>query len=88
MAGTALLEAPAVERKSVMEIMDPTGDTKLEWDSRNRDEVENARRTFSDLRGKGFLAFSVTGDSRKGELLNTFDEKAEKIVMSPAMAGG
>lgn len=74
---------------NVLEIMDKTGDTKLRWDRNNRDEVENARRTFNELRGKGFIAYSVPAKkSDQGEVLHTFDETAERIVMTPAMQGG
>lgn len=84
---TTLIEIP--EGKSVIEIMDPTGDTKLIWDSSNPDEVENAKRTFDDLKEKGFIAYSVQGrKGEKGEVLQAFDETAERIIMAPPMQGG
>ena len=75
--------------KSVIEIMDPTGDTKLIWDSENEHEVANAKRTFEDLRAKGFLAYSVKGKrGEKGEVIREFDETAERIILAPPMQGG
>jgi hypothetical protein len=64
------------------------GDTKLVWDAGNRDEVENARRTFDDLRAKGYLAFSVKKDGEKGEQIRKFDSDAQKLIMVPPMKGG
>jgi hypothetical protein len=86
---TATKDVATEPGTSIIEIMDPSGDTKLRWDRNNRHEVENARRTFNDLRSKGFVAYSVPASKRdQGEVLNTFDETAERIVMAPAMQGG
>jgi hypothetical protein len=72
-----------------MQVLDRTGDTKVIWDKNNPDEVENARRTFDELKAKGFLAYSVKGrDGEKGELLRTFDPDAERLIMSPPLVGG
>jgi len=64
------------------------GDTKLIWDASNADEIETARRTFDDLKAKGFAAFSVKKDGGKGEQINKFDAQAEKLIMVPQMKGG
>jgi hypothetical protein len=70
-------------------IMGKEGDTKQIWNPQNTDEVENARRTFNDLRKKGYLAFRVTADGDKGEQISEFDPKAGKmILMVPQMQGG
>ena len=64
------------------------GDTKLIWAADNADEVENARRTFDDLRKKGFAAFKVNRLGNKGEQVFAFDQDAEKLILVPAMRGG
>ncbi len=69
-------------------VLDHTGDTKLIWDTENEDEVSAARNTFDKLKKKGFLAYTVKKGGDKGEILTKFDPKIEKIIMSPAMAGG
>lgn len=85
--GMTITDIP--DGKSVIEIMDPTGDTKLIWDASSDDEVDNARRTFDDLKGKGFIAYSVKGKrGEKGEVLQAFDPDAERIIMAPPMQGG
>ena len=72
-----------------MAVMDRSGDTKVIWDKNNPDEVENARRTFDELRKKGFLAYSVQGrQGDKGELIREFDPEAERLIMAPPMQGG
>lgn len=73
---------------SELSVMDRTGDTKVIWDSGNADEVAVARDTFTKLKKKGFLAYSVKKGGEKGTILTEFDPEAEKIIMSPPMAGG
>ena len=68
--------------------LDATGDTKLIWNPNNTDEVESAKRTFNDLRKKGFLAYKVNADGSKGEVLTEFDVNAEKIILAPPLRGG
>jgi len=70
-------------------IMDHSGDTKLMWDSENQDEVANARKTFTEMKAKGFMAYTVKGKSGdKGEVIREFDATAESIIMVPQMKGG
>lgn len=77
------------DTRSHMAILDPTGDTKVFWDKDNPDEVANARRTFNDLRAKGFLAYKLSGrGDSKGEVLHEFDARAERIILTPAHQGG
>ena len=71
-----------------MNIMDRAGDTKVIWDAASADEVATARRTFDDLRAKGYLAYRVKKGGEKGEAIRKFDPEAERIILSPAMAGG
>ena len=71
-----------------MSIIDRTGDTKLVWDGDNPDEVSNAKRTFDDLKKKGYVAYSVAKGGAKGEVLRTFDPEAEKLIMAPPLVGG
>lgn len=72
-----------------MAIMSRDGDSKLIWDKDNPDEVENARRTFDELKKKGFIAYKVEGrKGEKGEVLRAFDPDAERLIMAPPMVGG
>jgi folate-dependent tRNA-U54 methylase TrmFO/GidA len=74
----------------VMEIMDRTGDTKKIWDPTKPVEVEDARRTFNDLKKKGYAAFQVRDDDdgTAGEQMRDFDPNAGRMIMRPPMQGG
>ena len=72
-----------------MAIMGRKGDVKQMWDRDNADEVAAARKTFTDLRGKGFLAYRAEGrDGRKGEVITEFDPDAERVILVPPVQGG
>jgi hypothetical protein len=75
--------------KHWMAIMDETGDTKIMWSRDNEDEVAVARRTFDDMKKKGYTAFRVTGkDGVAGEQMRDFDPNAERIIFTKPQAGG
>jgi hypothetical protein len=71
-----------------LRIMNGSGDTKLIWEADNAAEVENARRTFTDLKAKKFKAFSVKKDGESGKEITEFDPALEKIIMIPQIMGG
>lgn len=76
--------------KSMLHICDPSGDTRLMWDPRNKDEVATAKAAFDAAKAKGMLAYRVdpkTGDS-SGEVIREFDKKAGKVIMTPQLVGG
>jgi hypothetical protein len=74
--------------KGELAIMDPSGDTKVMWDSDNKDEVETAKETFLKLKKKGYIAYTVKGKGEKGEIMKDFDPNAERIVMVPLPVQG
>lgn len=75
--------------RHVLAIQDRTGDTKIIWSRDNADEVGNARRTFDELRGKGFDIFRVRGkEGDKAEIMTAFDPEAERMIAAPRMRGG
>lgn len=67
-------------------VLDHTGDTRIEWDPDEPDEVAAARAMFDNLQDKRYLAYRVTGRDR--EQIRKFDPSAAKIVMSPQLVGG
>jgi len=71
-----------------MRILDETGDSKLIWDSENKDEVDAAKAQFNSLKKKGFTAYNVKKDGKAGTVMREFDPDAGKIIMTPAKAGG
>lgn len=74
--------------KHVLCTLDRTGDTRIIWDPENEEEVENARRTFNELREKRFVAYAVRAGGGKGEVIRQFDPEAEKLILAPPLVGG
>ena len=68
--------------------LDQTGDSKLIWDYKNDVEVKAAKKMFDTLKKEGYIAYSVGKDNEPGEVMKSFDPKAEKIIMSPPVVGG
>jgi hypothetical protein len=82
------LTAPP-DGKHWMAITDHTGDTKIMWSKDNEDEIENARRSFDNMKKKGYTAFRVTGkNGEPGEQMREFDPDAERIIFTKPQAGG
>jgi hypothetical protein len=65
-----------------------TGDTRVEWDKDNADEVEIARKAFNAAKKKGRLVYKTRADGSRAEVLHEFDPNAERIVTSPPLVGG
>jgi hypothetical protein len=63
------------------------GDTRLTWSANNEVEVENARRTFDTLIGKGYSAYRMVGDNQ-GERITAFDRNVERMILLPRQVGG
>jgi hypothetical protein len=75
--------------QGLMEMLDPSGDTKLIWDRTKRVEVDAAEEMFDSLIKKQYLAFQAEGDDgRKGKQITKFDPSIERIIMVPRMVGG
>jgi hypothetical protein len=72
----------------VMAVLDKSGDTRIIWDPANPEEVASAKRTFDELRGKGYSAFSVKKNGDKDKAVRTFDSAEEKLILAPALVGG
>lgn len=76
------------EGAHVLAVLDASGDTRIIWNPDNPDEVANAKRTFDDLKKKGYVAYAVKRDGEKGEVVKGFDPEAEKLILAPQMRGG
>jgi hypothetical protein len=71
-----------------LNILDDTGDTRMQWDRNNPAEVSKAEARFNELKAKGYLAYSVSKKGDQGEVLNAFDPTAERIILHARMIGG
>lgn len=72
----------------VLNILDRTGDTRIEWDPAVAEEVSMARKAFEEAQAKKYLTYKLNADGTQGELIRTFDPTAERIVASPQTVGG
>lgn len=74
---------------SVLRHLSPEGDTELSWDPTSPVETEVARKAFSGLRTKGYLAYRLNDEGEHhGEQIREFDPLARAIVMVPPLQGG
>lgn len=78
----------ATLKRHSMSVMGKEGDTKIEWDPDNKNEVKQAERTFQELTKKGYKAFRLCEEDNRGEQLDKFDKEAERIILVTPMAGG
>lgn len=76
----------------IMTVMKPDeGDVQIKWNPTDEEEVANAKRTFADLRSKGYAFFKVPeqkAGQKAGEQIHDFDPDAGEILVRPALAGG
>lgn len=77
-----------VENHSMLAIMDETGDSRIQWDKSDPSQVAKARARFDELKKKGYMAYSVSKKGGMDEIINNFDENAERIIMHSQMIGG
>jgi hypothetical protein len=88
---TELLPDESTAGKGTMSYLTPEdGDVRLSWEPGNAEDTATARRTFDDLRAKGYLAYRVTGRGPRAQRdqIRAFDPQAEQIVLAPPLRGG
>lgn len=73
---------------NTLHVLDSTGDTRTIWNPENQDEVDAAKATFTRLKGKGYLAYTVDESGQRGEVIREFDPSAGRIIMAPQLVGG
>jgi len=80
---TALLE-----EIGILNIIDDSGDSRMQWDRNNPEQVVAARTRFDELRAQHYLAYRVDASGKQGEVIDKFDPKAERIILHQRMVGG
>jgi hypothetical protein len=71
-----------------LRILDGSGDNRVQWDPKNDDEVDVAEMSFDKLKAKGYQAYEVDKEGKKGKLVKKFRAALGMIIMVPAIAGG
>jgi hypothetical protein len=72
---------------AVQIVMDPTGDSRHEFDPADPVAVTKAERRFKQLTSDGFTAAVRTGNGR-AQLMRNFDAATEETVFFPRLQGG
>ena len=79
--------APSVEHG--LAILDHTGDTKMQWDVANKDEVEHAKKSFDTFtKDKKYMAYKTDNAGNKAEQIREFDPTLSRIILVAPMVGG
>ena len=78
------------EGHGVMSMLTPRhGDLRVMWDRNNNEEVTAARETFDRMIREGHIAYQAVGKKGdRGEVMRTFDPRAERIIMVKQNQGG
>jgi hypothetical protein len=85
------------ENMGVMRVLDESGDSRIVWDRRDKNQVKEAFSKFRDFITKGYRAYVVRSDGTRGSRLDEFDplleevmvgKRPEEIVMVPATVPG
>jgi hypothetical protein len=68
-------------------VMDPSGDTRHQFDPPDAQALADAEKRFVELTGAGFVAATRTGDGRS-ELVRHFDAMVRETLFIPRLVGG
>jgi hypothetical protein len=71
-----------------LNVLDKSGDVRVQWDRSNPEEIAKAQATFKQYRAEGYLAYKVNKKGDAGEVITDFDTTAERIILAPQMKGG
>lgn len=82
----ATLVIPAVT--GTLNILDESGDSRIQWDRNDPQQVAAAQAKFDELRAKHYLAYKVDASGGQGEVIDKFDLDAERIILHAQMIGG
>lgn len=64
------------------------GDIKHTWNPKKPDDVREAKLMFEAMTAKGFRAFRMLKGGAQGEMIETFDPAARRVLFVPPMQGG
>jgi hypothetical protein len=84
--GVAVLDPPEFDKENCgfMRVLDETGDSRVVWDRREKNQVKEAGHKFYEMLKKGYKAYVARSDGSRGSRLEDFDALLEEIIMVPA----
>lgn len=72
-----------------LRVLGASGDTKIEWNPKDKDETKEARKMFDKLvKTKSMTAWKIDRKGRKDKQLKEFDPSAGMILLVPPTKGG
>jgi hypothetical protein len=72
-----------------LRILGASGDTKIEWNPKSRDEIKEAQKMFNQMvKEKKMTAWRIDPKGRKDKELKEFDPRAGMILLVPPTKGG
>lgn len=75
--------------KGMINVLNEGGDSKIEWDPENDEEVKAAKEMFDKvIEIKGMKAYELGKEGVRGKEIKKFNPNAAKIIMVPRIAGG
>lgn len=79
---------PEPEETGSLCVLDESGDSRMQWTKSDPQQVAAAKARFDELKSKGYLAYKVDKSGQRGEVIDRFDAKAERIILHSRMIGG
>lgn len=80
LGGFVIKEVELSENQFAVRILDETGDRRLIWDSRNPDEIREAKTEFDKYIAKGWKAYAIDRNGKMGKRIRGFDAENEEII--------
>lgn len=77
-----------VHNPHVLHMPDETGDSRIQWDQADPEQVAKAEAKFNELKKVGYLAYKLGKRGDRGEVIDKFDPTIERIIMHSAVVGG
>lgn len=69
-------------------IMDRSGDTRHEFDVKDKVSLAEAEQRFKEITGRGFMAVALQDDGKPGRQIRAFDETVNATMFIPQLIGG
>jgi hypothetical protein len=87
--GEIVLAPPALgPNVGVFRVMSENGDDRVIWDRTDPAQVREAYSKFGDFMSRGYTAYAVGDDGRKGHRIDTFDPSLQEVLLVPATKPG
>jgi hypothetical protein len=62
-----------------MRIFDNTGDRRIVWNSKDPDQIKEAKATFDEYVEKGWKPYAISRNGNKGHRIHEFNPEREEI---------